>query len=37
VTLALQRFFIGEVNHPVPGMLVYDQPSQVYFPRGSMS
>lgn len=34
VTLALQRFFTGEVNHPVPGMLVYDQPSQVYFPRG---
>jgi len=34
VTLALQRFFTGEVNHPVPGMVVYDQPSQVYFPRG---
>ncbi|WP_245291687.1 DUF3732 domain-containing protein [Methylosinus sp. R-45379] len=34
VTLALQRFFTGEVNHPVPGMLIYDQPSQVYFPRG---
>jgi hypothetical protein len=34
VTLALQRFFTSEVNHPVPGMLIYDQPSQVYFPRG---
>jgi hypothetical protein len=34
VTLALQRFFTGEVNHPVPGLVVYDQPSQVYFPRG---
>ncbi|CAO4181409.1 DUF3732 domain-containing protein [Methylorubrum extorquens] len=34
VTLALQRFFTNEVNHPVPGLLVYDQPSQVYFPRG---
>lgn len=34
VTLALQRFFTSEINHPVPGMLIYDQPSQVYFPRG---
>jgi Protein of unknown function (DUF3732) len=34
VTLALQRFFTSEVNHTVPGMLIYDQPSQVYFPRG---
>lgn len=34
VTLALQRFFLGEVNHPVPGLLIYDQPSQVYFPSG---
>lgn len=34
VTLALQRFFTTDVNHPVPGMLVYDQPSQVYFPQG---
>ena len=34
VSLALQRFFTGEFNHPVPGMLIYDQPSQVYFPRG---
>ena len=34
VTLALQRFFLDDPHHPVPGMLVYDQPSQVYFPRG---
>ena len=34
VTLALQSFFTETPHHPVPGMLVYDQPSQVYFPRG---
>lgn len=34
VTLALQRFFAEAPHHPVPGTLVYDQPSQVYFPRG---
>ena len=33
VTLGLQRFFI-EGLHPVPSFLIYDQPSQVYFPRG---
>jgi Protein of unknown function (DUF3732) len=33
VTLALQRFFLSEPHHPVPAMLVYDQPSQVYFPK----
>lgn len=33
VTLALQRFFLSLPHHPVPGLLVYDQPSQVYFPR----
>jgi hypothetical protein len=33
ITLSLQRFFLSEPHHPVPGMLVYDQPSQVYFPR----
>lgn len=32
-TLALQRFFLELPHHPVPGLLVYDQPSQVYFPR----
>ncbi len=34
VTLALQRFFLNDVGHPVPALLVFDQPSQVYFPRG---
>jgi len=33
-TLALQRFFLSDVSHPVPALLIYDQPSQVYFPRG---
>jgi hypothetical protein len=33
ITAALQRFFLEEGNHPVPALLVYDQPSQVYFPR----
>jgi hypothetical protein len=32
-TLALQRVFLAEPHHPVPGLLVYDQPSQVYFPK----
>lgn len=34
VTLSLQRFFLELPNHSVPGILIYDQPSQVYFPRG---
>jgi hypothetical protein len=29
----LQSFFLTELHHPVPGLLVYDQPSQVYFPK----
>ncbi|MFZ1106387.1 MAG: DUF3732 domain-containing protein, partial [Hyphomicrobiaceae bacterium] len=33
VTAALQRFFMQSPSHPVPHLLVYDQPSQVYFPR----
>ncbi len=33
VSLALQQFFIDSPPSPVPGFLVYDQPSQVYFPR----
>lgn len=35
ITLALQNFFLGLPHHPVPGLLIYDQPSQVYFPRRS--
>lgn len=37
LTVALQKHFLAEVNHPVPGLLVYDQPSQVYFPKRSAS
>ena len=33
VTLALQYYFLSQPHHPVPGVLVYDQPSQAYFPR----
>ena len=33
VTLALQQFFLESKHHPVPGLLIYDQPSQVYFPK----
>ncbi|GGH00201.1 DUF3732 domain-containing protein [Silvibacterium dinghuense] len=33
MTLALQRFFLSEPHHPVPAILIYDQPSQVYFPK----
>lgn len=32
-TLALQRFFLDLKNCAVPNFIVYDQPSQVYFPR----
>ncbi|MGG4774552.1 DUF3732 domain-containing protein [Paenalcaligenes sp. Me52] len=32
ITLALQAYFLKTPNHPVPGLLIYDQPSQVYFP-----
>ncbi|MDF9301885.1 DUF3732 domain-containing protein [Tritonibacter mobilis] len=37
VTLALQRFFMKTPAHPVPNFIIYDQPSQVYFPKGSHS
>lgn len=33
LTLALQAFFLELPHHPVPALLIYDQPSQVYFPR----
>jgi hypothetical protein len=32
-TLALHQFFLSLSNCPVPNFIVYDQPSQVYFPR----
>lgn len=33
MSLALQQFFLDSPPNPVPSFLVYDQPSQVYFPR----
>lgn len=31
--IALHSFFLGQKHTPVPGFLIIDQPSQVYFPR----
>ena len=36
ITLSLHRFFLAQPHHPTPGLLVYDQPSQAYFPRRSV-
>lgn len=33
VTLALHLFFFTVPNSPVPSFVIFDQPSQVYFPR----
>lgn len=33
MTLALQEMFLSDPTSGVPGLLVYDQPSQVYFPK----
>lgn len=33
VALALQQYFMALEHTPVPGFLVVDQPSQVYFPK----
>ena len=33
MTLALQKYFMESESHPVPHFLIFDQPSQVYFPR----
>lgn len=33
VILALQQFFLGLEHSPVPGFVIMDQPSQVYFPK----
>ncbi len=33
VSLALHQFFLSRETSPVPALGVYDQPSQVYFPR----
>lgn len=32
ITLALQIYFLKNPPSPVPALLIYDQPSQVYFP-----
>ncbi len=32
-TMALHALFLEQAASPVPGMVVYDQPSQVYFPQ----
>jgi len=33
ISLGLQQFFLSLKHSPVPNFLVYDQPSQVYFPK----
>lgn len=33
IMLALQKFFLSLSSSPVPSFLVFDQPSQVYFPK----
>ena len=33
ITLALQEVFLSDPTSGVPGLLIYDQPSQVYFPK----
>jgi hypothetical protein len=33
ISLALQQFFLSLARSAVPALLVYDQPSQVYFPK----
>lgn len=33
VILALHQFFLSQKHSPIPGFLVMDQPSQVYFPK----
>lgn len=35
-TISLQLFFISDGKSPVPSFLIYDQPSQVYFPRAAL-
>jgi hypothetical protein len=30
--LALHEFFLTQTNHPIPNFIVFDQPSQAYFP-----
>lgn len=37
VLLSLHQFYLSQRNSPVPGFLVLDQPSQVYFPKHVVS
>lgn len=37
VLLSLHQFYLSQKNSPVPGFLVLDQPSQVYFPKHVIS
>lgn len=33
--LALHEFFLSQKRHPVPDFIIFDQPTQVYFPESS--
>jgi hypothetical protein len=33
IALGLQQFFLSQEHSPIPGFVVMDQPSQVYFPK----
>jgi uncharacterized protein DUF3732 len=33
ISLGLQRYFLQLTNSPVPSFLIFDQPSQVFFPK----
>jgi len=37
MSMAFQRFFLQTPYHAVPSFLIYDQPSQVYFPQNVSS
>lgn len=37
LSMAFQQFFLKTPHHAVPSFLIYDQPSQVYFPRSVRS
>lgn len=33
--LSLHEFFLNQLKHPVPNFIIFDQPTQVYFPESS--
>ncbi|MDA8520525.1 DUF3732 domain-containing protein [Acidovorax sp. NCPPB 4044] len=37
VLLSLHQFYLSQKNSPIPAFLVFDQPSQVYFPKQVVS